>query len=42
LVFALRKKHKNRINAQTRIKHIGFKFMYVTVLLVKIIHYSFL
>jgi len=42
LVFAIQKNHKNRINSQTRIKHISFKIMYVTVLLVKIICYSFL
>jgi hypothetical protein len=42
LVFAIPKNHKNRLNSQTRIKHISFKFMYVTVLLVKIICYSFL
>jgi hypothetical protein len=42
LVFALRKNHNNRLNAQTRIRHIGFKFMYVTVLLIEIIRYSFL
>jgi len=37
-----KKTTKIRINSQTRIKHISFKFMYVTVLLVKIICYSFL
>jgi hypothetical protein len=37
-----KKLQKLRINPQTRLKDISFKFMYVTVLLIKIMGYSFL
>ena len=37
-----KKPQKLRINSQTRLKDISFKFMYVTVLLIKIVGYSFL